>query len=111
MRFLLVFVFIALGGCIADQNQQMGQCRIEALRKYSGQGEENSLRVKDYLQFCMEAHGYDYATNLDVSDRCMERGLGGVRGNPYCYEPNTWLGKQTYKLELRLDNLGRKIRD
>jgi hypothetical protein len=37
--FLAVLVFLTFGGCIADQKQQTGQGRIEALRNYSGETE------------------------------------------------------------------------
>jgi hypothetical protein len=99
-RAVALLLVIPLCGCFADQKQQLAQCKLAALEKYSGKGDtdfgptRNAISI--YNSKCMAAHGYE--DNLP-DKRCQVTFWDAGYDNPYCYAPSGWLARKIYRIE------------
>jgi len=63
------------------------------------QGAARSVRheyhVGKYIQTCMAAHGYAWHLS---DNRCLAADFE-IEANPYCYVPDTLLGRILYRIE------------
>ena len=93
-RAFVALIALPLSGCFADQEQQVASCENEAMHTHPREQLSTGAHIGDYMQTCMEAHGYDW--NL-TDKRC--RVTNTVERNPYCYTPSDPLDRLLYLIE------------
>jgi hypothetical protein len=92
---------LALGGCYADQKQQLIQCEASATRTGSGQP-LHSIRA------CMAGAGYNFVGFANAGGETVECDLPAViQGKPselgtdaQCFEPSGKIALQLYRWEV-----------
>jgi hypothetical protein len=87
-----VVLLLPLGGCVADQQQQVASCKIDAMRLYPDKSPFVSYTIEEYVTRCMETHGYKY---YPTPHACVALS----RDDGRCYVPTSWLGRLIYRLE------------
>jgi hypothetical protein len=93
-RALIPLIALPLSGCFADQEQLVASCESEATQTYPRERLSTSAYIGDYMQACMQAHGYYWSL---ADKRCQVTST--VERNPYCYAPDNWLNRLLYVLE------------
>jgi len=94
IRAFMVLIALPLAGCFMDQERLVASCEIEAIHTYPREKLQTGAHVGDYIEACMEAHGY----NWNLADRRCHV-TSTVERNPYCYTPSNWLDRQLYIIE------------
>jgi hypothetical protein len=96
----IVVLLLPLGGCFADQEQQLASCKLEAMRLYPGEELTSysvvSTKLTDYVETCMKVHGY----NFSASSTWCRSYISAFQSNPYCYVPASWIGRLIYRPEI-----------
>jgi hypothetical protein len=98
-----IVLLLPLGGCFADQEQQLASCKLEAMRLYPGEelmsNSVVSTNLSEYVETCMVVHGYKFSASSTVSSMCRPV-IRVFQLNPYCYVPASWIGRLIYRLEI-----------
>ena len=87
-REVILFMAIALGGCLPDRvkAEDVAACRMEADRFYQG---HNNIEVNNprsqYIIDCMAAKGYDFEISPADCD-----GTRPLAPQSACYAPQSW---------------------
>jgi hypothetical protein len=95
-RAITIVLLLALGGCFADQQQQLASCKLEAMRLYPNE-ETHAFgggKIGEYMATCMETHGYKFT----ASPSACPYG-GAFPTDARCYVPTSWIGRLMYRLE------------
>jgi hypothetical protein len=86
-----------LSGCFDDQERVLSQCELAGRRAFAHEDLETGPRLEEYIVGCMRNAGYDWSL---LPGRCAPKYQTVV--NPYCYEPQGWMARLSYKTELAL---------
>jgi len=90
---------LPLGGCFADQEQQLASCKLEAMRLYPDEelmpSSVVSTKLTDYVETYMMVHGYKFA---ESSTWCSSV-ISVFQLNPHCYVPTSWIGRLIHRFE------------
>jgi len=94
---IAIVLMLPLGGCFAEQEQQLASCKLEAMRLYPNENPAAfpSGKIGDYIDTCMGAHGYKFSLG---PSSCKPHGYA-FEIDPHCYVPTSWVGWLIYRLE------------
>jgi hypothetical protein len=95
-RLWAIVLVLPLGGCSADQEQQLALCKVEAMRLYPNETTAEPFgKIGKYMEACMQARGYKFTASLSACP------YGGAfpTDNPLCYVPTSLIGRLIYRLE------------
>jgi hypothetical protein len=87
-----IVLLLPLGGCFADQQQQLASCKVDAMRLYPDKSPFISYTIEEYVTRCMEMHGYNYSSSLSAC-------VAPTKDDPRCWAPTSWIGRLIYRLE------------
>src|SRR4029077_15353835 len=91
---IAIVLLLPLGGCFADQQQQLASCKVDARRLYPNESLFNSYTIEEYVTTCMEMHGYNYSPSLSAC-------VAPTKNDPRCWAPTSLFGRLIYRLETR----------
>jgi hypothetical protein len=80
----LIVLVLPLGGCFADQQQQLASCKIDAMRLYPNPSPFpfTSYPIEEYVTTFMEMHGYKFSASPSAC-------VAPSRSDPWCYVPTS----------------------
>jgi hypothetical protein len=90
---------LTLLGCRADQQREAARCELEVQRTYPNvQNSYMSVPAGEFIELCMRAAGYDFDSD---NPNCENHGafVLSEKPNPFCYVPDSELGRIGQKLE------------
>jgi hypothetical protein len=74
-------LMVGLSGCSSDQQQQLGECKLEFSNRFPGEQNPFSIQRLNYLTNCMQAAGYQF----DL-DSCNASSYN-LYEDAWCYAP------------------------
>ena len=95
---ITIVLLLPLGGCLADQQQQVASCKVDAMRLYPNESPFVSYKIEEYVTRCMEMHRYKY----DASPHAC---VAPSKDDGLCYVPTSWIGRLMYSLRNWMDGL------
>ena len=90
---------MTLLGCRADQWREAARCKLEAQKTYPNEQHlYMSVPAGEFIELCMRAAGYHFDSD---DPNCVNHGalVMSERPNPFCYVPDSELGRIGQKLE------------
>ena len=92
---IAIILLLPLGGCFADQEQQLASCKLEALRTYPNEPDVIlDAKIEDYMATCMETHGYKFS----FAPSACKVATTSFKREPHCYVPTSLIGRLIYRL-------------
>lgn len=101
VRWLNLLLAVALTGCLSDQKREAARCSLagESLRPNIANHDIVSYAAwNQHMTHCMREAGYEFSW----ADVLCEPQLDSAE-NPYCYEPISWVGRMSLRLELMVE--------
>ena len=95
-RAIAIVLLLPLGGCFADQEQQLASCKLEALRTYPNEPDVIlDAKIEDYMATCMETHGYKFS----FAPSACKVTTTSFKRESHCYVPTSLIGRLIDRLK------------